>query len=126
MKRLIRSTGEGALCPARQYYVPGNEVRFFAACIFVRRTVIIGTLHEIDMRAHRYSRSDEGSLHVEIDAPAGGSASAGKANEAMHPSTSIWLKAPICPTRPMSFMAKLPQSPRPFDRASVFRGKLLA
>jgi hypothetical protein len=54
------------------------------------------------------------------------SASAGKANEAMHPSTSIGLKAAIGPTRPMPFTAKLPQSPRQFDRASVLRGKLLA
>src|SRR4029453_1535248 len=72
MQGLIRGTGEGALRPARQNYVPGNEVRFFAARIFVRGTggVIIRTLHEIDMRTHRYSRGDEGSFHVEVDAPA--------------------------------------------------------
>src|SRR5262249_17909760 len=54
------------------------------------------------------------------------SASAGKENETMHPSTSIWLKTTICPRPPMPFMAKFPQSPRQFDRASVFRGKFLA
>src|SRR5262245_46984303 len=72
MRRLIRSTVADAPRPACSYHVARDEVRFFEACIIVRGAgrVIIRTLHEIDVRARRYSRSNEGSLDVEIDAPA--------------------------------------------------------
>src|SRR5262245_62805428 len=131
MRRLIRSTGEDALRPACQYQVPRDEVRFFAACIIVRGAggVIIRTLHEIDVRARRNSRSNEGSLDVEIDAPADVRIGIRKCRQRKRdhaPSTSIWLKTTICSRPPMPFIAKFPQSPRQFDRASVFRGNLLA